>query len=84
MNVTINGLPNDGDTLIKQYFSNVIEIRANMTGTTMTGTLIASVPLDAGAEYMDTRNMDRTHEIEAIFDRLIQLPGVINKYEERI
>lgn len=42
--MTIHALPDVGDRLQPQFFSNTREIRANMDDFTGTGTLIASGP----------------------------------------
>lgn len=38
----IHSTPKEGDKLSRQYFSDVIQLRANMNGLTGSGTLIAT------------------------------------------
>lgn len=69
--ITILELPKAGDVITKQYFSNVMEIRANMTGKTMTGRLLVTAEISG----CDDPQVKQT---EAIYDRFLDFPDVIN------
>lgn len=62
--IKVYNIPEKQDVLTKQYFSNVIEIRANMTRLTGSGKLIASIEL-LGDIDADKSNMEK---IEMLFE----------------
>lgn len=67
--ITILELPKAGDVITMQYFSNVMEIRANMTGTTMTGRLLVTAEICGCVD-------PQVKQVEAIYDRFLDFPDV--------
>lgn len=69
--ITILALPKAGDVITKQYFSNVMEIRANMTGMTMTGQLLVTAEISG-------RDDPQVKQVETIYDRFLDFPDITN------
>lgn len=77
--MTIHQLPEPGDVLTPQYFDDKTEIRANMTGMTGTGTLIAegrSVPADLTGDSWQREIDLMAKEVEATLGKLIAITKI--------
>ena len=71
--ITIHELPGKDDILTKQYFSDCIEIRANMTGLTGSGKLLVDAVIVGS-------NDPTVKKIEAIYDRFMEFPEVESRH----
>ena len=67
--LTIHKLPEIGDVLTKQYFSDCIEVRANMTGLTGSGRLLV------GADIVGTDD-PTIKKVETLYNKFLELPTV--------
>ena len=67
--ILIHELPANGDMLTKQYFSDCIEIRANMTGLTGSGKLLVDAAIIGSQD-------PTVKKVEAIYNRFLDFPDV--------
>ncbi len=67
--IMVYELPEIDDVITKQYFSNCLEIRSNMTGLTGSGKLLVS------AEIVGTDD-PTVKKVETLYNKFLELPTV--------
>ena len=67
--IMVYELPEIDDVITKQYFSNCLEIRSNMTGLTGSGKLLVS------AEIVGTDD-PTVKKVETLYNKFLELPNV--------
>ena len=84
MQMKMVNLPSAGDVLTPQFYGNSVQIRANMTGETMTGTLIAEGKPYMRAEWEDENeyHAEISRPVHATIRLLVEHFGCVDDRDE--
>ncbi len=84
MEMRMVSLPKSGDVLTPQYYGDVVQIRANMTGETGSGTIIAEGKPYRRPEWQDFREYSNelSDPVNATIDLLVLHYGCLDDRDE--
>ena len=84
MQLNMITLPQPGDVLTPQFYGNIVQIRANMAGTTGTGTVIAEGHPRKRYDSQDYREYDAeiSAPVHATIDLLVEHYGCVDDRDE--